>query len=442
VPAVKWTFKSTGKVDQTPALGRDGTLYVPAINGGEKRLYAVNPSNGSVKWTFGPFNTGSESSAQPIVGGDGTVYVGLGNIIYALNPASGSPTTPPTQLWTYATTNYIQSSPLIGPVTGGRAILYVPSRDHNLYAISSQQHSNTTTPTTCWTEGGGGPPGNQAPVADAGTDQSVTVNTEVTFNGSGSYDPDGDPLTVTWNFGDGSSHGPCPATEQDCLNAKHTYTTANVYTATLTVSDGQVPPLSDSDTVTITVAAGGGGGGNFLDNFDRSDSTDIGGTWVETIGDLKIESGQLKNVVRGDNIAHLPNLTGAIQSAAANFISTDNNAAPRLGLVLRYTDARNHYRLYLWTGGTNQLRISKVVNGVETVLKSISVIPAPAVGTTFRLVGSATSNHLTATIGTKSVTVDDPTYNTGTIGVLINPGATVGPQIADDFCASIGGTCS
>ena len=139
VPAVKWTFPTIGKVDQTPALGRDGTLYVPAINGGEKRLYAVKPANRppTHKWTFGPINTGSETSAQPIVGGDDTVYVGLGNTIYALNPATGSPTTPPTQLWTYATTNFIQSSPLIGPVTNGRAILYVPSRDHNLYAISS-----------------------------------------------------------------------------------------------------------------------------------------------------------------------------------------------------------------------------------------------------------------------------------------------------------------
>src|SRR4029450_13794896 len=113
---------------------------------------------------------------------------------------------------------------------------------------------------------------------------------------------------------------------------------------------------------------------------------------------------------------------------------------PRLGLVLRYTDARTHYRMYLWTGGTNQLRISKFANGAETLLKSIPITPAPAVGTTFRLVGSASANHLTATIvtpsGTKTVTVDDATHATGTIGVLINPGATVGPQIADDFCAS------
>ena len=71
----------------------------------------------------------SENSAHPIVGGDGTVYVGLGKNIYALDPANGAP------LWTYATTGFIQSSPLIGPVTGGKALLYVPSRDQNLYEI-------------------------------------------------------------------------------------------------------------------------------------------------------------------------------------------------------------------------------------------------------------------------------------------------------------------
>ena len=102
---------------------------------------------------------------------------------------------------------------------------------------------------------------------------------------------------------------------------------------------------------------------------------------------------------------------------------------------------RNHYRIYLWTGGTNQLRISKVVNGAETVLKYIAITPAPAAGTPFRLKASANGTILTATIGAKTISVDDPTYTSGTIGVLINPGAAVGPHIADNFCASIGGTC-
>jgi len=446
-PAVKWTFKTTGKVDQTPALGRDGTLYVPAINGGEKRLYAVNPSNGSLKWTFGPFSTGSESSAQPIVGGDGTVYVGLGNNISALNPATGA------TLWTYATTNFIQSSPLIGPVTGGRAILYVPSRDHNLYAISSQQHSSTIVPTTCWTDGGGAPPGNQPPVAAAGPDQSGIVNQPVTFDGSGSFDPDGDPLTVTWTFGDGvGSHGPCLASAPGCLNPTYTYTTASAagYNAILTVSDGQ---LSDNDTVKITVApSGGGGGGSFQDTFTRADSDTLGGPspsgpqWAEPVvttqytGNLAIAGNKLVNTARGDNIGYLPALTGANQSAAGDFTSGDNNASPRLGVLLRYQDARNHYRLYRISGGSSQLRISKIVNGTETILKSVQVPMAP-LNTPFHLVGSASGTTLTLTLtGVPPISVVDSTYQTGSIGVLVNTGPTA-THSADTFCAGIGTAC-
>ncbi len=42
--------------------------------------------------------------------------------------------------------------------------------------------------------------GNQAPVADAGPNQSVAAASTVTLSGSGSYDPEGDPLSFTWTF--------------------------------------------------------------------------------------------------------------------------------------------------------------------------------------------------------------------------------------------------
>jgi len=461
--AAAGVFPANSKVDQTPALARDGTLYVPVMTGGSKSLYAVNPINGAKKWVFGPISSGSETSAYPIVGGDGTVYVGLGTTIYALNPATGA------QYWKYATTNFIQSSPLIGPITNGKAVLYVPSRDHNLYGISGSP-SGSTNPTTCWSAAP--PSGNEPPVADAGPDQSVLVDQVVTFDGHLSFDPNGTPLTFTWNFGDGTGLASCQASSSACAHPTHKYTQVNpdlsgFYTATLTVSDGQ---LSDSDTVKIAVAASGGGGGTtFQDNFTRNDSDALGPggsgpQWAEpdpllsTLykGNLVIKGGKLKNCLpplasvcqsaRGDNIGYLPALSSsADQSASGDFTSTDNNSAPHLGVLLRYQNDRNHYRLYRAAGGSSQLRISKLVNGVETVLKSTN-IALPTANTPFHLRGRVSGATLELFLGlgtTPMVTFTEatPTYASGAIGVLVKTGS-LGTHEADNFCAAVGpGTC-
>lgn len=86
------------------------------------------------------------------------------------------------------------------------------------------------------------PVGNNAPVANAGANQTAETAQVVSFNGSGSSDPDGDSLSYTWNFGDG--------TGGSGLSVSHSYGSAGVYTVTLTVSDGQ---LSDNDTAQVTV---------------------------------------------------------------------------------------------------------------------------------------------------------------------------------------------
>lgn len=71
---------------------------------------------------------------------------------------------------------------------------------------------------------------NRAPVVDTGGPYSGVPNVPIQFDGTASSDPDGDPLTFVWTFGDGkSATGPTPA---------HTYTAAGVYSVGLNVSDG------------------------------------------------------------------------------------------------------------------------------------------------------------------------------------------------------------
>ncbi len=86
--------------------------------------------------------------------------------------------------------------------------------------------------------------GNTAPVAGATSSTDPDTRT-VSFDGSTSVDYDNDPLTYTWDFGDG--------TTGTGVKASHTYAAGtDKFTAKLTVKD----PLLASDTTDIAVAPG------------------------------------------------------------------------------------------------------------------------------------------------------------------------------------------
>ena len=63
------------------------------------------------------------------------------------------------------------------------------------------------------------------------------------FSSAGSSDPEGQPLTYSWTFGDG--------TTSTAANPTHTYAQAGQYTARLTVSDGVNSTLSTPITISV-----------------------------------------------------------------------------------------------------------------------------------------------------------------------------------------------
>lgn len=90
---------------------------------------------------------------------------------------------------------------------------------------------------------------NQAPTADAGADQSVVVVSTVTLDGSGSSDPDSNPITYDWTFVTRPSGSTSSLSNSTTASPTFVADQVGTYEVRLTVSDGS---LTDSDTVTIT----------------------------------------------------------------------------------------------------------------------------------------------------------------------------------------------
>ena len=77
---LKWKYQTGHWVRASPSIGDDGTIYCVSL---DNYLHAVNP-NGTRKWA-----TYVGAGTSPTIGQDGTIYAGY-STLYALNPIDGS----------------------------------------------------------------------------------------------------------------------------------------------------------------------------------------------------------------------------------------------------------------------------------------------------------------------------------------------------------------
>jgi outer membrane protein OmpA-like peptidoglycan-associated protein len=89
------------------------------------------------------------------------------------------------------------------------------------------------------------PVANRAPVCRLTAPAQAQVGEAVTLDASGSSDPDGDPLSYTWDFGDGT-----PPSKTTFARITHSYTRVGNYTVRVTVDDGRGGTCSATAPIT------------------------------------------------------------------------------------------------------------------------------------------------------------------------------------------------
>ncbi len=98
----------------------------------------------------------------------------------------------------------------------------------------------------CWRSSNKAPTPGTATVSPTGT--GIAGVTNFSFASQGASDPDGNPVTFTWNFGDGGSATGSPVS--------HVFASAGSFNVSLTVSDGKADAKAPDVPVTVRNVAG------------------------------------------------------------------------------------------------------------------------------------------------------------------------------------------
>lgn len=234
------------------------------------------------------------------------------------------------------------------------------------------------------------------------------------------------------------------------LEAKHSVTAGVVLSpATYVVNPIATPtPLPSPAPSPSPLPPPSTSGNTFNDNFNRPDSIALENTWLVTSGGLKISENRVANALaNGHHIAIQSGFTGTTLRVSGEFTRVSGSGASRLGVILRYQDAKNYYFIGRQTGGSSLLVVIKVQGGIETIVGSAST-PNPTADVPFKITGRAEGSLLSIEVngvpqplfqkGIKKNAVTDSTFASGAVGLAIgHPTLSQSSEVrVDDFSST------
>ena len=143
---------------------------------------------------------------------------------------------------------------------------------------------------------------NSLPTANAGPDQTAAVGEEVTLDGSGSTDPDGDLLNYSWSFFSAPPGSTATLSNPGAVMPRFTVDLPGSYELELVVSDAGGSSAPDSV---------------FIDTLNSAPVADAGPNQTVRVGETAVLDGSGSSDVDGDPLTFSWSLTPPAGSAAA-----------------------------------------------------------------------------------------------------------------------------
>ena len=158
---------------------------------------------------------------------------------------------------------------------------------------------------------------NQAPSANAGSDQSVELNSNVTVDASSSTDADGDMLTFSWSISSMPSSSQAQLGDSTQASTSLIVDAVGDFELTVTVSDGNA---SSTDTLVITVSDS-----NAVTN--AAPSAAAGSDQTIVLGETASLDASASSDVDGDTLTYSWAISTAPSNSSAEITNNDNVSA-------------------------------------------------------------------------------------------------------------------
>ena len=265
---------------------------------------------------------------------------------------------------------------------------------------------------------------NAAPVANAGSNQSVTIGSTVTLDGTASSDANNDSLTYKWTLQSKPSNS--SATLSSLTSAKPTFKAdlAGTYVATLVVNDGK----ANSDVAVVSVLA------SLANSLPVAKA---GATQNVVVGTSVTLDGTASTDANGDLLTYKWSLlykpTGSLASLASATSSKPTFTAYTVGTFV--------VSLVVNDGKADSAEVSSTTVIAEALNAAPVANAGPAqtvlIGATVTLTGAASTDANADKLTYKWVLTTRPTGSTATLSSTSVVSPTFKADVAGVFVASL-----